>query len=340
MDTPDEQQIKAKEKALLTAMAIIISVTIILAIVGFLLLKPAPDYYQGQADATQVRISGKLPGRVAEFYVVEGQKVKAGDTLVRIQSPLVDAQMMQAQAMEQSAASQNQKIDGGTRKQIVNAAHDIWQQAVAAEVITKKTYDRLENLYAENVISEQKRDEAKAAYDAALAASKAAKSQYDLAVAGFQQEDKASAKSLVAAAQGGVKEIQALLDDSYLIAPFDGEISDIYPELSELVAPGSPIMNLLRLDKMWIVFNVREDALEHLPMGQEVEVMLPALGKKRIKAQVYYIRDLGDYAVWSATKATGQYDSKTFQVKMHPLTEVSNLRPGMSVILEKDYIKK
>lgn len=335
MDTYNEQQIKAKDKTLFAALGVIIIVVIALAIVGFLFLKPEPDLYQGQADATQVRISGKLPGRVAEIYVKEGQQVKAGDTLVRIHSTIVDAQLAQAQAMEQSAASQNKKIDAGTRKQIVNSAHDIWQQALAAQGITKKTYERLQNLFTQGVVSEQKRDEAKAAYEAAVAAANAAKSQYDLAVAGAQPEDKVSAQSLVKAAQGNVQQVKAILEDSYLVAPCDGEISDIYPEVSELVAPGAPIMSLLRMDDMWLTFNVREEMLQNLPMGKEVEVMIPALGKQKIKAKVYYIHDMGSYAVWSATKATGQYDSKTFEVKMRPTQAVKNLRPGMSAILEK-----
>lgn len=335
MNTPDEQQIKAKEKTLLIALGSIVLFVLILAIVGFLFLKPEADIYQGQADATQIRISGKLPGRIAEFYVVEGQAVKTGDTLVRIHSPLVDAQLMEAQAMEQSVSSQNKKIDAGTRKQIVNAAHDLWQQALAAQGIAKKTYDRLQNLYTQDVISEQKRDEAKAAYDAAVSAANAAKSQYDLALAGAQQEDKESSQSLVTAAQGSVQQVQAILEDSYLVAPCDGEITDIYPELSELVAPGAPIMSLLKMDDMWLVFNVREEMLESLPMGKEEEVMIPALGKKKIKAKVYYIKDLGAYAVWNATKTTGQYDSKTFEVKMRPADKVNNLRPGMSAIIEK-----
>src|SRR5574344_1708334 len=149
MDTYNEQQIKAKDKTLFAALGVIIIVVIALAIVGFLFLKPEPDLYQGKADATQVRISGKLPGRVAEIYVKEGQQVKAGDTLVRIHSTIVDAQLAQAQAMEQSAASQNKKIDAGTRKQIVNSAHDIWKQPLAAQGITKKTYERLQNLFTQ-----------------------------------------------------------------------------------------------------------------------------------------------------------------------------------------------
>ncbi|MDD2961101.1 MAG: efflux RND transporter periplasmic adaptor subunit [Muribaculaceae bacterium] len=333
METQNKTEIKAKDKSLMAALGIIVAVVLILAIVGLLLIRPASTILQGQADASSVRVSGKLPGRVAEFYVEEGQAVKQGDTLVRIHSSLVDAKLMQAQAMETVASSMNQKVDAGTRIQIKNAAYDLWQQAIAAETITKKTYERLESLYKQGVVSEQKRDEAQAAYTAAQAAAKAAKSQYDLAVEGAQKEDKASAAAMVNAAKGSVDEVKAILEDQYLTAPCDGEISDIYPHVGELVAMGAPIMSVLKVQDMWITFNVREEMLNDMPMGKEIEVMIPALNKQKAKMKVFYIHDMGSYAVWSATKATGDYDSKTFQVKMRPETRIPNLRPGMSIII-------
>lgn len=324
-----------ENKSLMVALAIIIIALIVLSVVGFLFLRPRTDFYQGQVEATTVRVSGKLPGRVAEIFVKEGDSVHAGDTLIHIHSSLADAKLMQAEAMENVARQQNRKIDSGTRKQIVDGAYNLWQQAIAAENITKKTYDRLESLYNQEVVSEQKRDEAKAAYNAAKAATAAAKAQYDLALSGAQIEDKESAASMVQAATGGVNEVKALLEDQYLVSPVDGEVTTIYPEVSELVSLGAPLLDITKLGDMWITFNVREESLEKLPMGKEVSVMIPALGKKEINAKVFYIRDMGSYAVWSATKATGQYDSKTFQIKMSPSEKVENLRPGMSIILEK-----
>lgn len=330
-----ENEITAKDKTLLTAMGIVMFAVIVLAIIGFLFMKPEAEYCQGQADASAVRISGKMPGRIAEIFVTQGQRVNKGDTLVRIHSSLVDAQLLQAESMEQAAESQSRKADAGARTQVVTAAYNLWQQALAAEKIAKKTSQRLENLYAKGVVSEQKRDEAKAKADASSAAAAAAKSQYDMALEGAQKEDKAAAASMAAAARGGVKQVEAILEDSYLVAPCDGEISDIYPEVSELVGPGAPIMSILKVDDMWISFNVREQMLENLTMGKEVEVMIPALGEKIVKAKIYYIHDMGAYAVWRATKATGEYDSRTFEVKMRPVEAVENLRPGMSVILDK-----
>lgn len=323
---------KKENRRLLSAMGVVIIVTAVLAIVGFCILKEPAEIVEGQAEATQVRISGLLPGRVTEFYVQEGDMVHAGDTLVHIHSALAQAQLNQAQGMVDVARAMNQKVDAGTRVQIIQAAYQLWQQAKAAVEITKKTYDRMEALYAKGVISEQKRDEAQAAYQAAQAAEKAAESQYELAKSGAQQEDKEGARALVDVAEGGVESVNAVLDDQYLVAPCDGQIDVIYPNVGELVAMGAPIMNLLRVDDKWVTFNVREELLNDLTMGKEINVMIPALDHKEIKARVYYVRDMGSYASWRATKTTGDWDSKTFQIKARPLDSVPDLRPGMTVI--------
>lgn len=332
MATNDIEQEKKTERNLLMTMGIVVVVVAVIAIIGFIFMNRPDDIIEGQVEGTTVRISGKLPGRVVEFYVEEGDTVHAGDTLVHIHSSIADAQLVQAEAMEEVARAQNRKVDAGTRSQIIQAAYDLLQQAKAAETIAEKTYRRLENLYKEGVMSEQKRDEAKAAYDAAVSARKAAESQYSLAKAGAQKEDKESTAALVSAAGGGVAQVQAVLEDSYLTAPFDGTIDQIYPEEGELVALGAPIMSLLRTDKRWITFNVREELLNDLPAGKKIKVMIPALGRKEIEAEVYYIRDMGSYATWHSTKATGSWDSRTFEVRARPTAEVEGLRPGMTIV--------
>ena len=325
-----------KERSLVVGLIALIVIIVVLALIGLFLLKPEPQIIQGQAEATQVRVSGKLPGRVVEFMVEEGQHVLAGDTLVHIHSSLVEAKLSQAEAMETVAKAQNKKVDSGTRVELLNSAYDMWQQAQAGLTIAKKTYERMQSLYKKGVVSEQKRDEAEAAYKAMVATESAAKSQYEMAKAGAQAEDKAAAAAMVAAAQGSVAEVESILSDSYLTAPTDGEISDIFPNVGELVSLGAPIMNVLKLDDMWVSFNVREDLLENLTMGAEVQAIIPALENKEVTLKVFYIRDMGSYAVWRATKVTGQYDAKTFQVKARPVEPVDNLRPGMSVFLKRD----
>ena len=325
-----------KERSLVVGLIALIVIIVVLALIGLFLLKPEPQIIQGQAEATQVRVSGKLPGRVVEFMVEEGQHVLAGDTLVHIHSSLVEAKLSQAEAMETVAKAQNKKVDSGTRVELLNSAYDMWQQAQAGLTIAKKTYERIQSFYKKGVVSEQKRDEAEAAYKAMVATESAAKSQYEMAKAGAQAEDKAAAAAMVAAAQGSVAEVESILSDSYLTAPTDGEISDIFPNVGELVSLGAPIMNVLKLDDMWVSFNVREDLLENLTMGAEVQAIIPALENKEVTLKVFYIRDMGSYAVWRATKVTGQYDAKTFQVKARPVEPVDNLRPGMSVLLKRD----
>ena len=325
-----------KERSLVVGLIALIVIIVVLALIGLFLLKPEPQIIQGQAEATQVRVSGKLPGRVVEFLVEEGQHVLAGDPLVHIHSSLVEAKLSQAEAMETVAKAQNKKVDSGTRVELLNSAYDMWQQAQAGLTIAKKTYERMQSLYKKGVVSEQKRDEAEAAYKAMVATESAAKSQYEMAKAGAQAEDKAAAAAMVAAAQGSVAEVESILSDSYLTAPTDGEISDIFPNVGELVSLGAPIMNVLKLDDMWVSFNVREDLLENLTMGAEVQAIIPALENKEVTLKVFYIRDMGSYAVWRATKVTGQYDAKTFQVKARPVEPVDNLRPGMSVLLKRD----
>lgn len=331
-NTLNEEAVSAKDRMLILTIVVVILILAGLAILGFLVIKQGPDTVQGQADATEIRISGKLPGRIEEIFVEEGDHVSKGDTLVHIYSSLVDARLGQAEAMENVAQATNAKVDAGTRSQIVKAAYELWQQAIAAENIAKKTYERMESLYAKGVISEQKRDEAKAAYQAASAGVAAAESQYSLAKAGAQKEDKEAALAMVKAAQGGVNEVNALLEDQYLVAPFDGEITEIYPNVSELVATGAPIMSLQK-DDHWVVFNVRETLLKDITTGTVIKIRIPSLDIVT-DAKVFYIKDLGTYANWQATKSTGDFDARTFQIKARPTSKIENLRPGMSVILE------
>lgn len=330
-DLNNEKAVSAKDRMLILTIVIVLIIMAAMAIIGFLCIKQSPDTVQGQADATEIRISGKLPGRVMNLYVEEGDHVKTGDTLVRIHSSLLDARLDQAQAMENVASAANAKVDAGTRSQIITGAYEVWQQAKAAVSITQKTYQRMESLFSKGVVSEQKRDEAKAAYDAAVAGEAAAKSQYELAKSGAQREDKEAAKAMVEAAKSGVKEVNAILEDQYLVAPCDGEITEIYPNVSELVATGAPIMSLQK-DDHWVVFNVRETLLKDIKLSTVLKVKIPALDIET-DAKVFYIKDLGTYANWQATKSTGDYDARTFQIKARPEKKIDNLRPGMSVIL-------
>ena len=326
----DPAAVSKKEKTLVVTILFILLVVAGLAIYGFLTIKQGPDTIQGQAEASEIRIAGKLPGRVEDIYVEEGQLVREGDTLIHIKSSLVEARMDQAKAMETAAQATDKKVDAGTRVQIVQTARDVWEQAKAATGIAQKTYERLENLFQEGVVSEQKRDEAKAAFDAATAGEAAAKSQYELALAGPQEEDKQASKAMVKVAKGGVQEVKAILEDQYLVAPCDGRITVVYPNVSELIATGAPLMQLQKHER-WAVFNMRETSLKDIKEGTIIRVRIPALDMET-DMEVFYIKDMGTYANWQATKSTGDFDARTFQVKARPDKDIENFRPGMSVI--------
>lgn len=326
---PSEE--KKENRRLMLAMGGVVFAVAVLAIIGFLFINKPAEILQGQAEATSVRVSGKLPGRILDFYVTEGQMVHKGDTLVHIHSSLAEAKMEQARSMEDAASALNKKVDSGTRPQIVQSALEVWKQAQAAEEIAAKTNKRMEALYADGVISAQKRDEAQAAYQAATAASAAARSQYELAKIGPQSEDRTQSAAMVGVARGGVAEVQAVLEDQYLTAPCDGQIDVIFPHVGELVSLGAPIMNVLRIDDKWVTFNIREDRLKNFTMDKVFKVYIPALDKEA-KVKIYYVRDMGAYATWHATKTTGDWDSKTFEVKARPEEQLPDLRPGMTVI--------
>ncbi len=329
-----------KEKELSIGLVVLIILIIIITLIGFITLKPHNETIQGQIEATSIRISGKLPGRIAKYYVHEGEHVHRGDTLVQISSPDAEARLQQVSAMENVYAAGNEKVDRGTRKEVIQSTYQLWQQALAALNIAEKTYLRIQVLYEKGVVSEQKRDEAEAQYNAASATEKAVKAQYEMARDGAQIEDKEAAAAMLQAAQSGVNEVKSILADSYLTAPIDGEISEIFPQVSELVGTGAPIMNILELDSMWVTFHVREELLNTLTMGKSIQLHIPALANRTIEAQIYYIKDMGSYAVWRATKATGGYDARTFEIKARPTSRIEGLRPGMSAIIDNYGVSK
>lgn len=316
---------------MLAFIAVLVAVGLV-ALAGFFLLTPPDEVIMGQAEATTIRISGKVPGRIASYRFNEGDQVKAGDTLVFLSTPEVQAKLMQVEAVKAAAEAQHAKALKGARDQEVTAAYEMWQKAQAGLTIAKKSYDRVRNLYEKGVMSAQKKDEAEANYNAMVATEKAARSQYEMAKEGARKEDKAAAAALVNQASGALAEVESYVEESALVAPIDGEISERFPEVGELVGTGAPIMNIADLTDMWVSFSIREDLLSQVKVGNEVKAFVPALDNQEITLKVYYMKDKGTYAAWKATKTTGQYDAKTFEVRARPVQPVEGLRPGMSVI--------
>jgi HlyD family secretion protein len=326
---------KKKNQDLRTGLFALIVVIIIIFIIGLIVNKPEPTIIQGEADASEIRISGKVPGRIKQYLAEEGTQVKAGDTLVIIDSPELAAKLEQANAAENAAQAQNKKAIKGARKEQILGAYEMWQKALVGVDIARKSYDRVQHLFDKGVIPAQKRDEAEAQYKAALATANGAKSQYDMALNGAESEDKEAALALVDRAKGAVNEVKSYLKEITLTSPIDGEVTEIYPKRGELVGTGAPIMSIVDINDIWFTFNVREDLLGELKMGKTFKVKIPALNNQIVEVKVNYIKALASYATWKATKTTGQFDVKTFEVRARPTTKVADLRPGMTALFEE-----
>ena len=325
---------KSQHNNILLAIVGFVAVVIIVALIGFLALDREPDVIQGQVEVTEYRVSSKVPGRILELRVKEGDYVKAGDTLAILDAPEVRAKMEQPRGAESAAAALELKARNGAREEQVRGAFSVLQQAKAGLEIAEKSYNRVQRLYDEGVMSAQKRDEAFANYKAMEAQCKAAQSQYDMAVNGARMEDKLAAAAQVGRAKGAVNEVNSYIHETVQIAQKEGEVSDIFPKVGELVGTGSPIMSIAVMDDLWGTFNVREDQLADMQVGSEFTAFVPAFNKE-VKMKVYYLKDQGSYAVWKATKANGQYDLRTFEVKARPVEKLEGLRPGMSLVIKK-----
>ena len=308
-------------------------VVVIVALIGFFALGRDPELIQGQVEVSEYRVSSKVPGRILELRVKEGDWVKVGDTLAILDAPEVRAKMEQARSAESAAAAQEQMARNGAREEQVRGAYNVMQQAKAGMDIAEKSYQRIQRLFDEGVVSAQKRDEVYANYMAMQAQYKAAESQYDMARNGARTEDKAAAAALVGRARGAVDEVRSYIHETVQTAQMEGEVTDVYPKVGELVGTGSPIMSIAVMSDLWGTFNVREDQLGDLQVGHTFTAYVPAFDRQ-LQMKVYYMKDQGSYAVWKATKANGQYDLKTFEVKARPVETIEGLRPGMSLIIK------
>jgi HlyD family secretion protein len=331
--------INKRHSGMLIAFSILLLVIAAVSLVGWIVLKPEPVILQGQAEATEVRVSGKVPGRIEKFIVTEGMTVNKGDTLVLINAPEINAKLLQATSAEEAANAQSQKANKGARAEQIAGAYELWQKAVVGVKLAEKTYNRVQNMFNDGVVPAQKRDEAEANYQAAIATSKAAKSQYDMAINGAEKEDKTAAAALVNRAKGAVSEVESYLSETILVSPLNGEVSDIFPKQGELVGSGAPIMNIVDLSDIWVVFNIREDLLVNVKIGKEFEASIPALGINNIRLRVNYIKSMASYATFKATKNNGGFDVKTFEVRAKPVTAVEGLRPGMSLMVDYEKLK-
>jgi HlyD family secretion protein len=311
----------------------------LLGFVGYsvwIIAKPVPMEIQGEVEAKQIRIASKLIGRVDSLPIYKGMEVEKGKLLFTIESPEVQAKLKQAQAMREAAQATNSKAETGARTEDIQAAYTQWKKAEAAAGFAQKTFSRISNLYKEGVVSEQKRDEVETKLKAAKENEKAAHLLYKKAKNGARKEDIAASEAMVSRAEGVLEEVNAYIEESALYSPINGEVANIIAEEGELVPAGYPVVSLVDLNDSWVTFNLKETLLKDIKKGTLVKATVPALGPDEIAFKVSYIHSLGNYATWNATKTSGDFDMKTFEVQARPVKPIKGLRPGMSVLVNWD----
>jgi HlyD family secretion protein len=323
-----------KHKAAL--IVVLLGVAVVLAYGLYTITEPEPLVFQGQVEAREVDVAGKVVGRISQIMVREGDSVAKDDILFQIDSPELSAKMMQASSGRDAAQAMSDKADSGARSEEIQMAMFAWDGAKSAAELAQKTFQRFDALYKEGLISEQKYDEAVTMARAAEDAAKAAKAQYDMALNGAREEDKAAALAMVGEAEGVVAEVTAYKSETSLAAPISGEVSQVFIDEGELAPAGFPVITLVDLSDSWVVLNVREDHLMHFKKGTKLEASVPALGDRSIELSVFYIAVQADFATWRATRYSSGYDIKTFEVRLRPSEQIEDLRPGMSVLIALD----
>jgi len=316
-----------------------IAVVVLGAIIGFAIyyiIKPSDDYLQGQVEATEIHVAPKVLGRLVKKLTEEGSTVKKGQLLGVLTSPELDAKLLQAQSAVEAAKAENVKAKNGPRSQQIQEALNSWQQAKAAAMLAEKTYGRIQSLYEDKVVSEQRRDEAYTQKQASKKQELGAYANYQMALQGTRFEDKEAASAHLRQAKGAVDEVQSYKDEINIIAPVNGEIEQIIPNVGELVNAGYPVFTMIDLDDIWVVFNIREDLMKNFKMHRKFVGIVPALGNKKIDLEVKYISPLGDFATWNATKTKGSFDLRTFRIKAYPVKRPDGFRPGMSVLVQEN----
>jgi HlyD family secretion protein len=316
--------------------AVIVAIAVFLIYGLYLANRTVSAPLQGQVDARYVDVSAKILGRVAKLEVREGDAVQPGAALVVLDSPEVKDKVSQAQAALGAARARQQLLDDGVRREETETTKATWQRAVADAHLAETTYRRINALYKEGLVSEQRNDEVETAYHSALEAAAAARAQYDLSLNGFRHEERAAAAATTQGAVAVVDEVESLAADITLRAPMSAEVDKIILQPGELAAPGFPILTLVNLDDVWAVFNLRENELASVRIGTVLKGRVPALGGQVASFEVYYISPKGEYATWRATRQSSGYDIKTFEVRARPRERVAGLRPGMSVLVERD----
>ena len=286
---------------------------------------------QGVVECRSYRASSKLAGRIDSMYVAEGDMVYKGELLYTISTPELDAKLSQVAALKAEAEAINSEVDMGARKEQIVAVRSLWQKALAGLSLAQSSYDRVKNLYDKGIVPRQQYDEALANYEAMQATVVATKAEYDLVVEGATRQQREAVEAKVREAQGGVDEVRSYLEDAKVYAPISGRVSSVMAEPGELVGSGTPVVTILDTAHCWVMFNIKEDKLSNVHLGYRFKGYIPALDTKG-EFEVYYISSEADFATWSATRARGGFDIRTFEVRARSV-EALDILPGMSVIV-------
>ncbi len=294
--------------------------------------QPKPLRLQGEIDAQYYSVSSKVPGRIDHIGVKRGDVVSMGDFIFSINSPEVEAKLKQAKSAKNAAGAVADQADKGARKQQIAAAKDQWRRAQEAEKLLAKTYKRIEKLYKEGVIPEQKRDEVYTKYSAAKYQSSAARQMYMMAKEGARVEQKEAARAQEEVYAGKVDEVNSYIKETKQYAFHSGEVSQILIHEGELAPTGFPVVTLVDINDSWAKFHVREDLLKYFKKGETLALEIPALEKK-VPFKVTHISVMGEYATWRAAEAGKGFDLKSFEVELRPVDAIEGLRVGMSVLV-------
>jgi HlyD family secretion protein len=321
-------------KALIPVITVIMAIVIWVSMTFYKAYQPKTLVLQGEIDAQTYNISSKLPGRISEVFVKKGDFIDVGDIVFTISSPEVEAKLAQAKAAKDAAGAQKDQADKGARKQEIQAAHDQWQKAKAAEALMKTTYERIERLYKEGVVSEQKRDEVYTKYKAAKYDSNAAKQMAIMAKEGARVEVKDAASAQERVYKAKVDEVNAYAKETSQRSFHKGEVTQVLIHEGELSPTGFPVVSIVDIKDSWAKFAVREDYLKAFQKGKIFKAKIPALGNGFYEFRVSYIAVMGDFATWRATESGKGFDMKSFEVELRPTKAIENLRVGMSILLE------
>ncbi|MEL7292725.1 MAG: efflux RND transporter periplasmic adaptor subunit [Pseudomonadota bacterium] len=297
--------------------------------------QPQPVRLQGQIESRQYSISSKVPGRIDQILVRKGDNIEQGQLIFTLHSPEIEAKLEQAKAGEKAADALALEAEKGARTQQIQAAKDQWLKAKAASALMEKTYLRVNNLYNEGVVAEQKRDEARTQWDAAKYTESAAFQMYQLAREGARSETKLAAAEKARMAAGAVAEVEAYAQDTRIESWFKGAVSQVLLQSGELAPQGFPVVTVIDTEDSWAVFNVREDWLKHFAKGELINAYVPAL-EKSVELKVTHIAVMGDFATWRSTDASQGFDLRTFEVEARPTQPEQQLRMGMSLVVELD----